>query len=95
MYFEEYSDAVASAVFVVVTEVPERRSCDDVDLIEFQAVRESERCEIDGSHQHPCVRFDLLDRWLSEMNRSRYVRSAVCKKQCTNTARLLKHVDYT
>lgn len=78
MDFEEHADPVAGSVFVVVTKVPQRRPGDYVDLIEFQAVRERERREINGRHQHPRVRFDVLGRRLTEMHGPRHVRSAVC-----------------
>lgn len=77
--FEEHSYPVAGTVVVVVTEVPERRPGDDVDLIEPEGVRKSERGEIDGGHHHPRVRLYLLVGRLSEMHRPRHVRGAVCK----------------
>jgi len=78
--FEKHSDPMAGTVFVVVTEIPERRPGDYVNLIEFQIVRKCERRKIDGRHQHPRIRFDLFGRRLSEMHCSGHVRSSVCSR---------------
>lgn len=77
---QEVTDSMASSVQVVVTNVPQRWSRNNIQMSGFQAVREDQGRQLYCTNQHPCVCLPLILRWCTEMQGSCYIGRPVCTK---------------